>query len=46
MYNSRTELVTLARVRAKTGLAVYLDALEQQNLLSTIGQFFGLVTKR
>ena len=46
MDNSSTVLSTAARAGVKTGLAVYLAILEQQNLLSMIGQFLGLVTKR
>ena len=36
-YNSSRGLVTAARVRVKAGLAAYLSALKQQNLL---GQFY------
>ena len=43
---SSTGLVTAARVGVNTGLVVYLARLEQQNLLSIIGQFLGQVTKR
>ena len=41
-----TRLVTAARAGVKTGLVVYLARLEQQNLLSIIGQFLGPVTKK
>ena len=43
--NSGTQLVTAARANVKTGLAVYLAGLVQQNLLSTIGQFLEPITK-
>ena len=46
MDNSSTGLVTAARAGVKTGLAVYLDALKQQNMMSIIGQFLEPVTKR
>ena len=46
MNNSSTGLVTAARTAVKTGLAVYLAVLKQKNLLGSIGQFSGLVTKR
>ena len=46
MDNFSTELVTAPRVGVKTGLAVYLAELEQQNLLVTIGQFSGPVINR
>ena len=46
MDNSSTGLVTAARAGVKTGLVVYLAALEQQNLLSNMDQFLGLVTER
>ena len=39
MDYSSTGLVPEARPRVKTGLDVYLTALEQQNLLSTFGHF-------
>ena len=41
-----TGLVTAARARVKTGLAVYLAELGQQKLLMTIGQYLVPVTKR
>ena len=46
MDNFSTGLVTAARADVKTGLAVYLAELEQQNLCFVIGQFLGPVTKR
>ena len=47
MDNFSTALVTATRASVKTGLAVYLAELEQQNLLLiTIGQLLGPVTKR
>ena len=46
MDNSSAGLVTAAMARVKTGLVVYLVGLEQQNWLSTFGQFLGPVTKR
>ena len=46
MNNFKTGLVTAARADVKTGLAVYLVELEQQNLFIAIGQFSGPVTKR
>ena len=43
---NKTGPVTASRVGVKTGLAVYLAELEQQNLFIAIGQFLGPVTKR
>ena len=41
-----TGLVTAARARVKTGLAVYLAELGQQKLLRTIGRYLVPVTKK
>ena len=41
-----TGQATAPRASVKTCLAVYLAELEQQNLLGTIGQFLGPVSKR
>ena len=46
MDNFSTGLGTAARAGVKTGLAVCLAELEQQNLFIAICQFLGLVTKR
>ena len=48
MDSSSTGLVTAAlqQVAVKTGLAIHLAELAQQNVLSTTGQFLWLVTKR
>ena len=44
--NLTTGLLAAARADVKTGLAVYLAELQQQNLCIAIGQFLGPVTKR
>ena len=41
-----TGLVAAPRAEVKTGLAAYLAALKQQNLLSIIGKVLGPVPKR
>ena len=46
MDNFSTGLVNEARASVKTGLAVNLVELEQQNLFIAIGQFLGPVAKR
>ena len=46
MDNFSTGLVTASRAGVKTGLAVYLAELEQQNLFIAVGQFFWPVTRR
>ena len=46
MDSSNIGLLTAADAGVRTGLAVYLAELQQQNLLSRIGQFSGKVTKR
>ena len=45
MDNFSTGLVTTGRAGVKTGLAVYLAELEEQNLCIAIGPFLGPVTK-
>ena len=44
MDNLSTGLVTATRADVKTGLAVYLTELKQQNMLVTIDQFLFPVT--
>ena len=46
MDNTSIGLVTEARVRVKTRLAVCHAKLEQQNLFRTNGQFLGPIEKR
>ena len=46
MDNFSAGLVTAARAGVRTGLAVNLAELEQQNLFRAVGQFLGPVTKR
>ena len=46
MDSCSTGLAIAARAGVKTGLAVSLDELAQQNLLRTNGPFLGSVTKR
>ena len=45
MDNFISELVTTATSGVKTGLAVCLAELVQQNLFIVIGQYLGLITK-